>query len=103
VVVSGLNPFLYTIPSPIGYLFREWSEADFPKLLRYLFREWSEADFPKPSNIGVSGNRTSFPSPQILTLAKVLYIRRDWIVVVSGLNPFLHTILVVINVLTPKG
>ena len=47
-----------------GYLFREWSEADFPKLLYrfreivphsrnnkfifgYLFREWSEADFPK--------------------------------------------------------
>jgi len=37
-------------------LFREWSEADFPKLepkykvvyhVTMLFREWSEADFPK--------------------------------------------------------
>jgi len=25
-----------SIPSPIGYLFREWSEADFPKLLCYI-------------------------------------------------------------------
>ena len=35
----------------------------------YLFREWSEADFPK---LLVSGNRTSFPKQQILILAKVL-------------------------------
>ncbi|KHD06249.1 hypothetical protein PN36_34430 [Candidatus Thiomargarita nelsonii] len=31
-------------------MFREWSEADFPKLAKpeiSLFREWSEADFPK--------------------------------------------------------
>ena len=36
----------------------------------YLFRECSEADFPKPSNIGVSGNRTSFPKQQIFDIGE---------------------------------
>jgi len=29
-----------------------------------------EADFPKPSNIGVSGNRTSFPKPQFFDIGE---------------------------------
>jgi len=37
-MMSLLNPLPLLIPSPIGYLFREWSEADFPKLLSW-FRE----------------------------------------------------------------
>jgi len=50
------------IPSPIGY----------------LFRSLREADFPKPRYYWVSGNRTSFYSPQILTLAKVLTNRQSF-------------------------
>jgi len=58
-----------------------------------LFRECSEADFPKPSNIGVSGNRTSFPSPQIFDIGegigishkvKIMYMRNkniSWITI----------------------
>jgi len=34
--ISIKNYRVLPIPSPIGYLFREWSEADFPKLLCYI-------------------------------------------------------------------
>ena len=89
-----IKRLLKLIPSPIWYLFRSLREADFPKLLGFreivphsrnnktfvkintfanlIFVSFiARSGFPETIT-WVSGNRTSFPSPQILTLAKVL-------------------------------
>jgi len=69
----------------------------------YLFREWSEADFPKPRYYWVSGNSTSFPKQQILTLAKVLVLLMD-LLKDSELAPLRRDIVTwLLRVLLPKN